>query len=207
MRDLDVLARLVVASNRSRFSSNPLDAYEAAWHGIAEHLCTAPTRPTRNELLAAGRDTATHEAHANVRHHGSRRDAEHTGWGHAVYWNTGLVAPGPEDRVVDTLALQQILPALTPRERDALQALATAGTQDGAVPLYGAARGNFTTMLSQARTRFRQLWHEGEQPSMHWGPDRRAGQAPGTLTQGSVMRQLRRRRRRAAARQSAGAPS
>ncbi|MFF7476615.1 hypothetical protein [Streptomyces sp. NPDC008092] len=93
---------------------------------------------------------------------------------------------------------------MTPRQREAFAALAAAGDYPEAARVLGIADQTFRSLLGRARGAFRELWHEGEIPSAHWGCDRRAGATRGTVGKGeSAVANLRRRQRAAARKQAA----
>ena len=201
MRDLDNLARTVVMNNRTWWPAGDRDdLHAAAWHGIVEHLCETDAPPTRRDLLEAGRQALAADVKATMRHHGTRRDTNNNGAHYAMYWEwAGRATPNPEHGIVERIALEQILTALTPRQREAFTALATAGDYPEAARLLGIADQTLRSLLGRARTAFRELWHEGETPSAHWGCDRRAGSVRGTTRKGdSAVYNLRRRQRAAA---------
>ncbi|WP_155054553.1 RNA polymerase sigma factor sigma-70 region 4 domain-containing protein [Streptomyces blattellae] len=202
MRDLDALARAVVSNNRAWWPAGDRDdLYTAAWHGIAEHLCAADERPVRRDLLEAGRQALARDVKETMQFHGARRDSTNNGARYAMYWQwAGRVTPSPEAGIVERTALAQILAALTPRQRQAFTALATLGDYVEAARLLDIEAQTFRSLLGRARGAFRELWHEGEAPSAHWGCDRRAGAVRGTVGKGeSAVYNLRRRQRAAAA--------
>ncbi|WP_055591295.1 hypothetical protein [Peterkaempfera griseoplana] len=204
LHDLDRLARTVVSNNRAWWPAGDRDdLYAAAWHGIVEHLYTTETEPRRTELMEAGRRALGQDVKDNMRHHGARRDSSNNGLKYAMYWEwAGRSVPSPENGIVERLALAQILPALTTGQRQAVEALAVTGDYDRAAQLIGSP-ASLTSQLMKGRRRFRELWHEGEVPSGHWGCDRRAGTVAGTVGHGSALARLR-RRARTAARKTAG---
>lgn len=195
--DLDRMARAVVAHNRAWWPAGDRDdQYAAAWHGIVEHLYASTTPPTRGELMEAGRRTLVADVKATMRHHGARRDASNNGARYAAYWEwAGRAAPSPEAAVVERIALYEILPTLTPGQQEALIALASGGDYATAAALLGVSEGGLKSQLMHGRRRFRTLWHEGEEPSAHWGVDRRAGTVRGTVGHGSAVARIRRRAR------------
>jgi hypothetical protein len=103
-------------------------------------------------------------------------------------------ASGPEDRVIERIALAQIWPCLRPAHREALLALAAHGDYGLAARALGKPYSTFKADISRARREFLKLWHEGEAPSRPWVRDRRAG--PGTDMH-SLTYFLRHRRKRA----------
>ncbi|MEU1309448.1 hypothetical protein ABZ419_11210 [Streptomyces cinnamoneus] len=196
LASLDQLARAVVSNNRAWWPAGDRDdLYAAAWHGIVEHLYTADSAPRRTDLMEAGRRALADDVRASMRHHGARRDSSNSGRNYALYWKwAGRAVPSPENAIVERLAIEQILPALTPRQLAAVQALAAAGDYDEAARLFGSESG-LKSQLMKGRRRFRALWHEGETPSGHWGCDRRAGKVRGTIGEGSAIARIRRRTR------------
>ncbi|MGW5408985.1 hypothetical protein [Streptomyces spiralis] len=204
LRDLDALARSVVMNNRTWWPAGDRDdLHAAAWHGIVEHLCSTDEPPTRRDLLEAGRQALADDVRAAMRHHGARRDTSNTGARYAMYWEwAGRAVPSPEHGIVERIALEQILPALTAGQRAAIEALAAAGDYDQAARIVGSVTG-LKSQLMKGRRRFRELWHEGETPSAHWGCDRRAGKVRGTVGKGDSAITRLRRRQRAASRKAA----
>ncbi|MFJ8348948.1 hypothetical protein ACIQ9J_21820 [Streptomyces sp. NPDC094153] len=200
VRDLDALARAVVNNNRAWWPAGDRDdLYAAAWHGIVEHLCTSDEPPCRRDLLEAGRRALAEDVKATMRHHGARRDTSNNGARYAMYWDwAGRATPSPERGIIERIALAQILAALTPRQREAFAALAATGDYPDAARLLDIEDQTFRSLIGRARTAFRDLWHEGERPSRHWGCDRRAGAVRGTVGKGeSAVSNLRRRQRAA----------
>jgi hypothetical protein len=83
------------------------------------------------------------------------------------YWNPAT-ASSCEDDIVDRAALAQIWPLLAPRQRQVLAALAETGDLRAAAQLLGVTEKAVASRASEARQRFLQWWHEGEQPSRFW---------------------------------------
>lgn len=205
LRTLDQLARTVVSNNRTWWPAGDRDdLYAAAWHGIVEHLYGAAELPSRISLMEAGRRALADDVRDTMRHHGARRDGTNNGQKYALYWQwAGRAVPSPEGRIVDEMALWQILPTLTAGQRAALDALAATGDYAEAARLLGIHKKSIDSQLMLARRRFRALWHEGEEPSAHWGCDRRAGSTVGTVGGGTAMGRIRRRGRDRQAREAA----
>jgi hypothetical protein len=200
LASLDALARAVVSNNRAWWRAGDRDdLYAAAWHGIVEHLYTVDTEPRRSELMEAGSQALGIDVRDTMRHHGARRDSTNTGAKHAIYWEwAGRATPSPENGIVERLALQQILPTLTPGQLAAVHALAATGDYAEAARLVGSPSG-LKSQLMKGRRRFRELWHEGETPSKPWGCDRRAGSTADQLSTGeSALTRMRRRHRASA---------
>lgn len=197
LQSLDTLARAVVSNNRTWWPAGDRDdLYAAAWHGIVEHLYTCDSEPHRHDLMEAGRQALARDVKDTMRHHGARRDGTNTGQRYAMYWEwAGRATPSPEPGIVERLALQQILPALTPGQLAAIHALAATGDYAEAARITGSPT-SLKSQLMKGRRRFRELWHEGEKPSKSWGIDRRAGSTAAELSNGeSALNRMRRRAR------------
>lgn len=138
---------------------------------------------------------------AQFRGHCATRGRQRAG-GWFAYWlgDDALTPAGTEERVTDRLALAQIWEHLPDEDRRLLLTLAEHdGDYSQAAAALGLARAAYHYQLSRARTRFRQLWHQGETPSAPWGADRRGtGSMPVTYRL--------KVRRRAATRRAQGQP-
>ncbi|MEU7061893.1 sigma factor-like helix-turn-helix DNA-binding protein [Streptomyces sp. NPDC046197] len=149
--------------------------------------------------MEAGRRALAEDVKTTMRHHGARTDTRNNGARYAMYWEwAGRAVSSPEPGIVERVALEQILAALTPRQREAFAALAATGDHPDAARLLDIEDQTFRSLIGRARTAFRGWWHEGEQPSRHWGCDRRAGPVRGTVGKGeSAVANLCRRQRAA----------
>lgn len=149
--------------------------YDMAWSGIVDLLYASDEPPTPGDLVFAGQDAIGIHVRDDMRHRGrgKHKDGD-TMRGFAAYWEmSARHAPNPEHGVVDRLALWQIWPELTDAQRKALLALAALGTYQGAAASLGIAEKTFKQHVGNARRRFLELWHEGEEASRVWGADRR----------------------------------
>ncbi|MGW0836546.1 hypothetical protein [Streptomyces prunicolor] len=181
--DLHHLSRHVVHSDRWNNAADIEDRYDAAWHAIVEHLLTASEPPTRHDLFQAGLLGRDQTVRQRLQAHGYNHHRPGTGTRPRFegYWTTTAAhTPSPENRIVDRHALWQIWPQLTPRQQEALNALAATGDYHRAAELLGVTPGTFNVLVSKARKRFLALWHEGEKPSRMWGTDRRIGSRTAT---------------------------
>ncbi|MGW7001334.1 RNA polymerase sigma factor [Streptomyces sp. NPDC054933] len=197
LRDLDQFARAVVSNNRTWWPAGDRDdLYAAAWHGIVEHLYTADTEPRRSGLMEAGRRALAGDVRDTMRHHGARRDSSNNGAKFSLYWSWySRTVHNHDTEVVERVALTEILATLTPGQRRALEVLAAGETYERAAQLFGTSPAGLKSQLMKGRRRFRELWHEGETPSAHWGCDRRAGTTADAVGNGSAIARIRRRTR------------
>lgn len=178
---LDRIAALSTNTGRA-MAMHYQDRRDEAWSAIVEHLYAADEPPTHHQLVEVGRNAIYTLIRSEYREMGFYR--EHTdglahGAGsspkHQQYWrHVTRNAGSPEGPIVDRIALAQILPALTPQQREAIQALAVADRYEAAAELVGMTQGNSKSHVARGRQRFKILWHEGETPSKPWGTDRRA---------------------------------
>jgi hypothetical protein len=171
--------------------------FEVAWAAIAEHLYAAQEPPTSADLVRAAWEAI--RAHADSRRQflGRAHDGpDGPGRNFERYWRAVAgPADGPEERLVERLALAQIWPHLTKANQDALTALAAHDDYQRAATALGIPYKTFVSRISEGRRQFLALWHDGEAPSRPWVRDRRAG--PGTDMH-TVTYFLRLRRQRAA---------
>lgn len=175
------------------------ERYEIAWAAIAECLYAASEPPSSADLVRAAWEAIRAQADSRRQFLGYAHvhAAESTGRNFERYWRS-VAGPhdGPEERLIERIALSQIWPRLTPASREALAALAVHGDYQQAAASLGLGYKTFTSRISDARRQFLKLWHDGEPPSRPWVRDRRAG--PGT-DQHTVTYFLRSRRLRKAA--------
>lgn len=173
---LDGLASRVVRNNMHWWpAGDRRDQHDTAWEGIAGHLCEAKAPPSERDLLEAGRAALAREVRDQMRHRGERRDGSNDGTRFAAYWNwaAGCV-PSPEGPAVERVALGQVLAALTPRQREALTALALHGDYWKAAAHLGIENQTFRALLGRARGEFRRLWFAPEAPPRVTSTGRRA---------------------------------
>lgn len=180
LHDLDQMTRAAVIADRS-MASDVHDRKDTAWSAIAEHLVTCEEPPTRQELIRVGWQAIYRDTRKTFREHG-RPD---TAWGSDVYqsrprftqyWRELQVTPSHERRIVESIAVYQVLARLTPTYRDAVVALAAMEDYAKAAALLGISYQAFGFRIQTARKRILKLWHEGETPylSPH-RTDRRVG--------------------------------
>lgn len=177
--------------------------YEVAWSAIAEYLYAAEERPTSADLVRAAWEAIRHQADSRRQFLGLAHDGpDGPGRNFERYWRAVAgPADGPEERLIERLALAQIWPHLTQANRDALTALAVHGDYQRAAVALGISYKAFVSRISEGRRQFLALWHDGETPSRPWVRDRRAGPGTDKHTVTYFLR-LRRQRRAASSPQS-----
>lgn len=174
LNDLQRIARTVVVANAQWWSGGDRhDQVETAWLGIVECLCSADQPPTERDLHAAGTRALVEETKAWRRHHGIA-DTGDVGPRFAAFWYDPPRDPW-EDRVVDRIALGQILAAIPAHQRDAFDALAKAGDYALAAQLLGIKYPALVARLRHARTEFLRSWYWPESAPRRRGTDRRVG--------------------------------
>lgn len=173
---IDHLARLAVWRDRWARAMDIADRVEAAWYAIVEHLLTYDERPEPYDLVGIGMQATNELVRDHMRTHGRPTNdfwaGEEAMPNYQRYWLT-TPTPSPEGRIVERMTLQQIMPSLSPRQREALLTLAATGDYDQAAAAMGIEKGTYRVTVSMARRRFFELWHEGETPSRQWRTDRR----------------------------------
>ena len=171
LHDLECLSRIAVSRARTK-GGDYRGRYEAAWSGITDALVTAQDAVDSSDLIMAGwRAVATHvktEGH----HHGYSYDSQGPLVRFDQYWAPHPVR-FPEQRIVEQVALWQILGLLSKRQWEVIQALAATGDHALAAQVVGLSDKAYRVQLSLARRRFLAWWHEGETPSGLWRTDRR----------------------------------
>jgi hypothetical protein len=150
---------------------------DIAWSAIAEHLYSCAEKPEPGTLIRAAWSALQAETEATWHTHGVSRsaavfDGDQTMPGFARYWSARNTL-GPEERIVERIALGQIWGALPEEHKLLISVLAMTDDYGKAAEALGKIRQTYVTQLSSARRSFRELWHEGETPSRHWGTDRR----------------------------------
>lgn len=177
LAELNGVAAAIVSRHRHWWPAGDIAGqHAAAWDGITEHLLTSDEPPSRQAMAAAGLRALSAYVRREISHQGggSHNGIANAGAKFASYWEWhSAPAPDPQERVCDRLAVTQILPALTPRQREALLALAAWEDYQLAAAAMGCTTGTFEVHIKRARQAFRALWHEGETPSRQWRKDKR----------------------------------
>lgn len=174
---LQSLAAAVVARHRHWWPAGDItDQHGAAWDGIIGQLLSSEEPPSRQDLAAAGLRALSAHVRREISHQGggSHNGIPNAGARFTAFWDWhARPAPDPQDGVTERLAIAQILPALTPRQQQALTALAACEDYQAAAAAMGISVGTFEVHIRRARAAFRVLWHEGEMPSRQWRKDKR----------------------------------
>jgi hypothetical protein len=195
---LDQLTRLAVG-RCGPMASDYCDRRDIAWSALAEALYSATTPPTHHDLIRAGQRAVWDSVTANLRHDGYAGHQVGSGPGSSpsfqLFWmEHSAPTPSPERRIVERLALAQIMPLLTPRQRDVITALAAHGDYQLGADAIGLTRNAFVAIASDARSRFRAWWHEGEAPSGHWRRDIRRSSTGAVAKKSGLREQLKQHR-------------
>lgn len=169
--EVERLAKVAAGTVNTYTGDSMADRVDDAWSAIVERLYADPAPIEPGQLVWVGRK-ALYRADRNVWHHYGvfKRDVL-AGRGsmpafQSYWWRPTVTVEG---RVVDRLAFAQIWPRLTPAQQEAIVAVAIYGDQQEAARALG--KPWLKSSLHNARTRFLELWHEGETPSKKWGYD------------------------------------
>lgn len=161
LADLQRLSGMAVA--RCRFRSGDYhEKIDAAWMGIAEALCVVD-RPEPADLLNAGMSAVAEYGAALRHHHGLDSTTGDHGPRFIRYWTPGAATPFDE-RLVESMTVWSIWPALTDRQRRAVLALAVHGDYDRAAVAEGLTLTGYMSRLDRARRAFRGHWFDDETP-------------------------------------------
>jgi hypothetical protein len=176
LADLDRMTRQAVFYARWTTGSTTVDRYDVARCSIIDRLYDdAQERPSERELTMIGKRAVCRYVDDEYQVHGVNpkewRDGITRGR-FVAFWLDWIQHSGSHDtHVIEILAVRQIWPRLTWRNRRLLLALAVHGDYESAAKAVGMSRDAFIGKLSLARKQFLRYWHEGEQPSRIWGRD------------------------------------
>ncbi len=187
--DLQRIARRAAINTRA-LAGDFHDRYQEAFSATAEALYAAEHWLPEHDLFYAAQNILLHYANKSRNFYGR---AWIDGWGYgglasaprfAQYWGGfAQTVPSHESRVVERMAVTQILPALSPRQRQVIDALAvTDGDLDAAAKLLGLSYSLVTVHAANARRAAAALWLEGETPVRRY----RAWVAPSKRPRGEL---------------------
>lgn len=181
LADLQRIAASATRNTRSMFGDFA-ERYAEAYGAMVEHLYASPEPLAEHDLYWAAQDGLRRQAAKDtshrgiVRYEGGGTSEPGTAPNFCIYWDAKRVESSHEDRVVDRIALHQIWPALAPRQREVIGALAAFDDHEAARTALGDIPATaYRQAMALGRKRFLVLWHEGEMPSRIWSPDRRVG--------------------------------
>lgn len=175
--DLHQLTVAAIKADRS-MAMDYADRRDIAWSAIAEALCAAEEPPRRGDLIRAGWQAIYNAVREEYRQHGYADRAWDSGYATAPrflqFWFPTVVR-SHEDRIVERIAVHQILDTLTPTYRDAIIALAVHDDYRRAAEGLNLKDSAFRLRLSNARQKLLTEWFEGETPRRVYAVDRRVG--------------------------------
>lgn len=170
LRDLDQMTRAATIADRS-MALDWADKRDIAWSAIAEELLTVEELPGRQHLIRVGWQAIYATVRDSYRAHGRSDDGKDMPR-FAQFWGR-MVEHFPEDRIIDSIAADQIVATLTPTYWDALLALAVCDDYKAGAEHLGISYVAFVARVNVARKRVLALWHEGETPHRTRRTDRR----------------------------------
>ena len=144
----------------------PMDErYETAWGAIAEAAASNDQRLRYNEMIQIGKEAIDDEARDWGRHHGrSNRRSFQAFW--LDRWELDAANNQFEGRLVDQLALGQVMTVLPARMSTALIALAIGGDLACAARLLGQHYDTVTRNVRDGRRAIYAMWFEGQTPPL-----------------------------------------
>ena len=177
LRDLEQMTHAAMIADRS-MAMDYSDRRDIAWSAIAEALCAAPHWPRRSSLIQAGWQAIYKAVREEYRQHGYAERAARRGHASAPrfaqFWYSP-VQPSHEERIVERLAVEQVVDTLTDTYRDAIAALAVHGDYQLGADSLGIGYKAFVARIGVARKQTHALWHQGETPRKIRTTDRRVG--------------------------------
>lgn len=158
------------ASNNYTLAADYIDLYAAAHGAMIDLLLSAEQAPSEYDLRYVGK-AAIWQLVRDHRQTYGYRDRE---WGNGIgsaprfnaFWSDWLsVAPSHETRIVERVALFQVLQRLKSIHQAAIVSLAVCdGDRDAAAAALRIKLGAFNFRLQSARAAAVALWHEHETP-------------------------------------------
>ncbi|MFD8626663.1 hypothetical protein ACFV4E_22730 [Streptomyces hygroscopicus] len=181
LADLQRLARTAVLNAPFFSAGDRQDYYDEALSAIFMRLVSSDDEPRRSDLLHAADRAITDLVRGQRRDRGYREADEQfrIKW-HPQFFRYWFHDPGVDlsERIAERVAVHQVLDALRPDERAAVEALAACGFYDDAAESLGITVACLKQRLRMARRRFLRLWHYPEAPGPRWRQDRRRATNP-----------------------------
>lgn len=179
LQDVHQIARLAVHTVGA-LGMDWHERYDIAYSAIAETLYASEQPPRRQDLIRTGQSAIYATINDHRHHHGYYKHktigAEAGPYSSPVFVKFWTTTSTPwDEKLIDRLTVQQILPMLTERQRAAVTALAVLEDYRAAAHHLGVKKQTFIRLLGRARREFFALWHEGETPSRSWRLDKRVG--------------------------------
>lgn len=163
MADIERASRISAYRARTGTFLTWGERYDIAWMAIVEEIYTAQEKP---DLVEVGMSAVGAESKAHLRHHGvvGLTGANEFTPRFRAYWHHVAAETDFTDGIVDRLALAQVLGVLTPKEYEAIAALAALGSSVAAAKALGLSRPAFKERLRRARAKIFALWYAPETP-------------------------------------------
>lgn len=171
LADLNRLAAKACAADRS-LAGDMTTRYDTAWSAIALALVEAERWPRPESLVRAGWQAIYAEIRAMQHTYGYSEHTRDLGPRACAYW-TRRPTDHAEDRVIEPLAVRQILPTLTPGQRAAVHALAVHDDYQAAADSLGLAYRTFCARIRAARAQFHARWYAPDTTPPRCGMDKR----------------------------------
>ncbi|WP_424891842.1 hypothetical protein [Streptomyces sp. XH2] len=166
LADLHRLAASAVRADRT-LASNAHLRYDIAWSAIAEALAAADEPPSPQDLVRTGWQAIYADVRQGWQLYGVARDSGGRAVGSAprfvTYWRHIHESP-VEERLIERIAVHQILDTLPAVYRDAVFALAAHGTLQEAARALGISDVAMKGRIATAKRRFATRWYAPEAP-------------------------------------------
>ncbi|MDP5310445.1 hypothetical protein [Streptomyces poriferorum] len=176
LADINHVAAAACTADRS-LAGDMTIRYDIAWSAIALALTEATEPPTQNDLTRAGWQAIYAEVRETRHLYGIPRDMGGevaSAPRFAAYWRP-TSTDSSEDRLIDGIAIHQIIDTLTTPYRDAVNALAVHGDYRAAAHALGIEYKALIGRIGTARRAARNLWFAPEIAPPNRGTDRRVG--------------------------------
>jgi hypothetical protein len=137
------------------------ERYEIAWCAIAEAAASCAERLRYNEMIQIGKEAIDDESRGWLRHHGRSNERSFQAFWLDRYELAALNTQF-EGRLVEHVALGQVMAVLPPRMLTALISLAIAGDIASASKLLGQHYDTVARNIRDARRAIYAMWFEGQ---------------------------------------------